>query len=145
MSVIRKLTPNDVTTIVMLEEKIFGESLGEEMLLNELNNPLVWFYVIEEDNKVIGYIGGYFYLEDGEILNFLIDENYQHQGYGTKLFNFMMQKASNEGIKKVTLEVRVSNTSGRSFYVKQKFKEIFVRKNYYKNGEDAIVMLKELI
>jgi len=142
---IRKLEEKDVKKVVELEEKIFGETLGENMLINEINNPLVWFYVILKDNDVIGYIGGYFFQDDGEILNFLIDEAYQHQGYGTKLFNFILEKARNESIKKVTLEVRKSNIIAQKFYTKNKFKEISIRKNYYKNGEDAIVMLKELV
>jgi len=41
--------------------------------------------------------------------------------------------------------VRKSNIIAQKFYTKNKFKEISIRKNYYKNGEDAIVMLKELV
>lgn len=142
---IRRLELNDIDTIVKLEEEIFGESLGFEMLSEEINNPLIWFRVIEIDNKVIGYIGGYFFMEDGEILNFVIDENYQHQGYGSSLFTSIIDEAYNIGVRRITLEVRKSNHKGISFYTKHNFKEIFVRKHYYKNGEDAIVMMKELI
>ena len=142
---IRKVEEKDILKIVELEEQIFNETLGYEMIKNELNNPLVWFRLIEEENKIIGYIGGYFYLEDGEILNFLIDEEYQHQGYGTILFDSIMEEAKQIGIKRVTLEVRESNVKGINFYNKNNFKQISMRKHYYKNGENAIVMMKELI
>lgn len=142
---IRKLELKDIEKIVKLEEDIFGESLGYEMLSEEIDNPLIWFRVIEVNNDVIGYIGGYFFMEDGEILNFLIQEEYQHLGYGTQLFNSIMDEASLIGIKRVTLEVRRSNQKGLNFYKKHNFKEISVRKHYYKNGEDAIVMMKELV
>lgn len=142
---IRKLELKDIEKIVKLEEDIFGESLGYEMLSEEIDNPLIWFRVIEVNNDVIGYIGGYFFMEDGEILNFLIEEEYQHLGYGTQLFNSIMDEASLIGIKRVTLEVRRSNQKGLNFYKKHNFKEISVRKHYYKNGEDAIVMMKELV
>lgn len=142
---IRKVEEKDILRIVELEEQIFNETLGYEMIKNELNNPLVWFRLIEEENRIIGYIGGYFYLEDGEILNFLVDEKYQHQGYGTLLFNSIIEEAKNAGIKRVTLEVRESNTKGINFYHKNNFKQISIRKHYYKNGENAIVMMKELI
>lgn len=142
---IRKLELKDIEKIVKLEEDIFGESLGYEMLSEEIDNPLIWFRVIEVNNDVIGYIGGYFFMEDGEILNFLIEEEYQHLGYGTQLFNSIMDEASLIGIKRVTLEVRRSNKKGLNFYKKHNFKEISVRKHYYKNGEDAIVMMKELV
>lgn len=142
---IRPLQIKDIDIIVQLEEEIFGETLGKEMLENELNNPLVWFRVLEIDNQVIGYIGGYFYLEDGEILNFLIDKSKQHQGYGTILFESILQEARQKGIKKVTLEVRESNSNAISFYTKFGFSKISIRKHYYQNGDNAIVMIKENI
>lgn len=142
---IRPLQIKDIDIIVQLEEEIFGETLGKEMLENELNNPLVWFRVLEIDNQVIGYIGGYFYLEDGEILNFLIDKSKQHQGYGTILFESILQETRQKGIKKVTLEVRESNSNAISFYTKFGFSKISIRKHYYQNGDNAIVMIKENI
>ncbi len=142
---IRPLEKKDIKKVVELEEKIFGETLGEEMLLNEINNPMVWFRVIEEKSEIIGYIGGYFYLEDGEILNFLIDENHQHLGFGSTLFGGLLQEAKQKGIKRVTLEVKSNNYKAIKFYKKFNFKQISIRKNYYKDKEDAIVMLKELI
>ena len=142
---IRCLELKDIPTVVKLEEEIFGESLGYEMLSEEISNPLIWFRVIEIDNEVIGYIGGYFFMDDGEIINFLINEKYQHMGYGTQLFNSIMDEEKSTGIKRVTLEVRRSNMKGINFYIKHNFKEISVRKHYYKNGEDALVMRKELI
>ena len=142
---IRPLEKKDIKKVVELEEKIFGETLGEEMLINEINNPMVWFRVIEEKSEIIGYIGGYFYLEDGEILNFLIDENHQHLGFGSTLFSGLLQEAKQKGIKRVTLEVKSNNYKAIKFYKKFNFEQISIRKNYYKDKEDAIVMLKELI
>lgn len=142
---IRKMEKADIDTIVNLEMKIFNETLGKEMFLNELNNPSIWFYVMENDGCIIGYIGGYFFFEDGEILNFLIDEKFQHQGYGHLLFNYVMEKAKKHGFKRVTLEVRPTNIKGQNFYKKHNFKQISIRKHYYANDEDALVMMKELL
>lgn len=140
---IRPLLEKDIKRIVSLEEKIFGETLGYEMIHHELNNPLVWFLVIEKE-ELIGYIGGYFYDGVGEIINFLIDDIYQHQGYGTKLFNGLIEKAKTNNIKQITLEVKQNNIKGINFYKKNGFKEISIRKHYYKDGENAIVMMKEI-
>ena len=46
-----------------------------------------------------------------------------------------------EKIQKITLEVRRSNQIAISLYKKYDFKEISVRKNYYKNPtEDAVIL-----
>ena len=43
----------------------------------------------------------------------------------------------------ITLEVRESNERARRFYLKNGFKEVTKRKNYY-NDEDGILMIKNL-
>lgn len=139
----------DIDQVVKLETKYLGETLGYEMILNEINNNSnqelegVLFYVIEENEKVIGYIGRYYFLKSMEILNFVIDEAYQRQGYGQKLFNKIVEDVTD--LESITLEVRVSNQKAIAFYEKNGFIHVHTRKQYYSNGEDAKVLLKEFI
>ena len=102
---VRKMEFRDIKKVVELEEKYLLESLGEKLLASELSekNNGVSFYVIENDDVVIGYIGRYYFFQEAEVLNFVVDESYQRQGY------------------------------------------VGVRKKYYKNGEDALLLLKEFI
>lgn len=132
----------DVLQVVKLEEKILGETLGEEFLLKGIINNPSMFLVAKQNDKVIGYISGYFIDGIGEIYNFLVDDIYQRQGIGNMLFDKLMEINK---VTSLTLEVRDSNQKGYNFYLKKGFKEISVRKNYYKNGDDAIVMIKEKI
>lgn len=142
---IRKLEKKDINRIVQLEEEIFGESLGYDIFMNEIDNPLIRFRVLEENNEIIGYIGGCFFSEEGEIYNFLIDKKYQHKGYGTMLITSLFDEIKKDGTKVVTLEVRHNNVNAYNFYLKLGFKEIAIRKHYYKNGDHALVMMKELV
>lgn len=142
---VRKMEFRDIKKVVELEEKYLLESLGEKLLASELsekNNGLS-FYVIENDDVVIGYIGRYYFFQEAEVLNFVVDESYQRQGYGQKLFDKMVEDMKD--VKKITLEVRASNIKGINFYTKNGFKQVGVRKKYYKNGEDALLLLKEFI
>ena len=142
---VRKMEFRDIKKVVELEEKYLLESLGEKLLASELSekNNGVSFYVIENDDVVIGYIGRYYFLQEAEVLNFVVDESYQRQGYGQKLFDKMVEDMKD--VKKITLEVRASNIKGINFYTKNGFKQVGVRKKYYKNGEDALLLLKEFI
>ena len=142
---VRKMEFRDIKKVVELEEKYLLESLGEKLLASELSekNNGVSFYVIENDDVVIGYIGRYYFFQEAEVLNFVVDESYQHQGYGQKLFDKMVEDMKD--VKKITLEVRASNINGISFYTKTGFKQVGVRNRYYKNGEDALLLLKEFI
>lgn len=142
---VRKMEFRDIKKVVELEEKYLLESLGEKLLASELSerNNGVSFYVIENDDVVIGYIGRYYFFQEAEVLNFIVDESYQRQGYGQKLFDKMVEDMKD--VKKITLEVRASNIKGINFYTKNGFKQVGVRKKYYKNGEDALLLLKEFI
>lgn len=142
---VRKMEFRDIKKVVELEEKYLLESLGEKLLASELSekNNGVSFYVIENDDVVIGYIGRYYFFQEAEVLNFVVDESYQRKGYGQKLFDKMVEDMKD--VKKITLEVRASNIKGINFYTKNGFKQVGVRKRYYKNGEDALLLLKEFI
>lgn len=138
-----KLEPKDIKQVILLEEQFLGESLGEEMILNELVNPNVCFLSAKDNEKVIGYIGAYTFDDSMEILNFVVDEAYQRQGVGSLLFNTLLNMY--DKTKSIVLEVRYNNEKGISFYKKNNFNVISIRKHYYKNGDDAIVMMKEII
>ncbi len=140
---IRKMKEEDIDRIVYLEETILGESLGKQMLLDEMNSNITKFYVATIDDVVVGYIGRYAYLDQAEILNLVVDEAYQRMGIGQKLLDQI--KLDLPTLKTITLEVRVSNGKAIRFYEKNGFVPLYKRFNYYRNGEDALIYAKEYI
>ena len=113
------------------------------MFENEINNESICFLTAKDNQKVLGYIGAYVVAGDLEILNFVVDEQFQRTGIGTLLLNELLNKYPDATT--VVLEVREQNEKGINFYKKNNFNVISKRKHYYKNGDDALVMMKELI
>lgn len=140
---IDKLTKEDIPQVVLLEEQFLGETLGSEMLENELENEFMCFLSAKDNKKVLGYIGAYVINGELEILNFVVDGLHQRTGIGTLLFNELLNRYPDA--KTVVLEVREQNEKGINFYKKNNFNVISKRKHYYKNGDDALVMMKEII
>lgn len=140
---IDKLTKEDIPQVVLLEEQFLGETLGSEMLENELENEFMCFLSAKDNKKVLGYIGAYVINGELEILNFVVDGLHQRTGIGTLLFNELLNRYPDA--KTVILEVREQNEKGINFYKKNNFNVISKRKHYYKNGDDALVMMKEII
>lgn len=138
---IRQMQKEDIPRIVYLEETYLGETLGEELLESELKSNVAKFFVAILDNKIVGYIGRYAYFNEAEILNFVVDETYQRQGIGQALFDYVLNEAEN--LEKITLEVRASNQKAINFYKKNGFIQIYRRIAYYKNKEDALLLIKE--
>ena len=135
---IRKANINDAINISELDSKMFSDSLGFNFIKNDLeNNDLAHYFVYEIDNKIIGYINCWV-SDNTEILNFCVLDEYQNQGIGSKLY-YAVEKVS-KGI--ISLEVRETNLNAINFYLNKGFHKVAVRKNYYSNGDDAILMVK---
>ena len=60
------------------------------------------------------------------------------------LMDSLKQELEEKGAKRVFLEVRVSNAPAMSMYLKYGFCGLYARSRYYPDGEDALVMVKEL-
>lgn len=140
---IERLIKEDIPQVVLLEEELLGDSLGVEMLENEINNTSICFLTAKDNKKVLGYIGAYVIEGEMEILNFVVDKAHQRSGIGTLLFNELLKRYPNT--LSIILEVRENNEQGINFYKKNNFNVISKRKHYYKNGDDALVMMKEII
>lgn len=144
MITLAKLTKEDIPEVVEIEKKLLLETIGEEMLSNELHNKYAHFYVAKNENEVVGYIGCWIIDTTCDMINFVVKEKYQHQGIGRMLYQKMEEQTKELNAVEILLEVRKSNFQAQKFYKLQGFKEIFVRPKYYKNGEDALILRKEL-
>lgn len=137
---IRPMERNDIDAIVEGEKKIFGDTLGYDYLLSELEiNPFSQYLVLEIGGQVKGYIGLWI-ADNMQILNFYVDKEYQNMGYGSMMMDFVIKVCEKSKVTSLTLEVRESNEKAIRLYKKFGLKEVAIRKNYYNNGENAILM-----
>ena len=132
---IRVFQYKDLDEINKLLE-VFNYKLDKESFNNDFLKVLVY-----EENFIKGLLV-YQYLYDRiEIDYIIVNEKYRNLGIATKLLAFIENEYKN--INNITLEVRESNKEAIKFYLKNGFKEVTKRKNYYKN-EDGILMIKNL-
>ena len=138
---IRKATVSDAEKIAALDSKMFEDSLGLSFIKNDLvNNPFAHYFVCEIEDEIVGYINCWV-SDNTEILNFCVDTKYQGQGIGSKLYN----RVENISCGIISLEVRETNLNAINFYSNRDFHKVAVRKNYYSNGDDAILMVKRFL
>ena len=130
---IRKSNINDLANIKQIELDNYGYILTEELNNDELHTH----FIIEEDS-FIGYISIWHDELKAQIESIII--NKKDNGYGQTLFKYALDFLKGYTI---TLEVRKSNLVAIHIYEKYGFKTVTIRKNYYSNNEDALLMLKE--
>lgn len=142
---IRNIDKTDIPILVALEEELLKETVGEEMLAAELHNKFAKFYVATVDDKVIGYLSCWMIEDTVDIINVVIDKKYQHLGFGQALFSKMEEEAKISGCNQIMLEVKENNNQAINFYVKQGYEQISMRKNYYRDHTNALIMKKVIL
>ena len=142
---IRNIEKNDIPRLVLLEEELLKETVGEEMLGAELHNKFAKFYVATFNDIVIGYLSCWMVEETVDIINVVIDKDYQHQGFGQALFSQMEEEAKANNCTNIMLEVKETNLKAIKFYQKQGYEQISIRKNYYQGHTNALIMKKVIL
>lgn len=116
-----------------------------EQLEHSLKLENVICYVAKNDDKVLGFVLIEETPYDFDILEIVVDENLRGRGIGTMLLKRVIDYAKLTHKEKATLEVASDNKNAIMFYEKFGFSQIGMRKNYYKNGNDALVFQKTFI
>jgi ribosomal-protein-alanine acetyltransferase len=107
--------------------------------------PGVLALVSEHESKVYGFIIGRQVAEEAEILNLAVIPAKRRKGEGGSLLNAAMEEFRARQVSRVFLEVRESNEGGMAFYKNHGFSKTGRRASYYRNPEEAaIVMEKKL-
>lgn len=133
--------PEDLPRVCEIEQRSFADPWPQEAFEGVCG---FHSFVALEAGTVIGYIICISVLDESGIANIAIDPDHQRRGHGAGLLTHALEQLAAEGVRKVFLDVRPSNTAARAMYEKFGFKYLGVRKNYYSHPpEDALVMMKK--
>lgn len=96
--------------------------------------------IIALNQKIVGFIIVKNNIYHWEIMQLVVDSDYQKQGLATALLQYVIKQAQQHHIETIQLEVRSCNFPAIALYQKCGFKTAGLRKNYYPDDEDAILM-----
>ena len=142
---IRAMTAEDVGYVAQLEKVCFSNAPWQEETFSlGMSLPISHYFVYEEEGEIAGYFCGTILFEDAEVQNVATAPKFRQKGIGQALMEFFENTAKEKGAENCFLEVRVGNSPARSLYEKRGYEQIGIRKKYYPDGEDALVMKKSL-
>ena len=95
-------------------------------------------------NLVIGICVFQVVVDEAQINFFVVDQKYREKGFGSYLMNYLIRRCKLLNIKKLILEVSKNNFIAEKFYSRFDFFTVGVRRNYYKDGSDALLKEKKL-
>ena len=139
-----KMEEFHVAQIAQLEKLCFSDPWSEKSVASELNNKLALWLVAVDGSRVAGYVGSQTVIDETDMMNIAVHPDYRRRGIAERLVKDLVAQLNVLGSRALMLEVRASNAPAIALYEKQGFRQVGLRKNYYRNPkEDAMILRKE--
>jgi len=144
---IRPMTNKDLSMVIAIEADLFPiDAWTEELFLGELaevsNSRDVSVALL--DSEIVGYASFRYVGKQGDVNTVAVSRDQQGKGIGTALMNWLESQAALRNVKEIFLEVRSDNEAALKMYASRSYERIDVRRNYYGNTIDAIIMRKRV-
>ena len=111
---------------------------------NEFKKDGIKVFGLLISNLVIGICVFHVVLDEAQINFFVVNEKYRKHGFGSYLMRYLIKQCEKLNIKKLFLEVSHTNAVAENFYKGFDFHTVGIRRNYYKDGSDALLKEKKL-
>ena len=142
--VIRSGDLSDIKYIMALEQGSIVHPWDSKAIESLIVDPNKKCLVASLRGEVVGYVGAESVLDESNIGNIVTHKDYRGRGFASVLMEILLYDLKNRGIKKVFLEVEHDNVPAIALYEKFGFVRYGLRRDYYGQGKDAVLMSKEL-
>ena len=154
----------DVQAMHRMETTLFpADAWHIDMFLAEITHPTRTYYLLEIPTKnaagddpdavteryftdgedtwlAIGYCGTMVVADTADVQTIGVLPEYEGHGFGRAMLEQMHARASELGAERILLEVRADNPRAQRLYERNGYRQIHVRRRYYDDGTDAIIM-----
>ncbi len=140
-----RLAERDVDLILSIQKDNFLDGWNKEQLISAFNSGDFFAVGLDVGGRLVGLITYSLVIDVADIEGVVVLCSERGKGYGKALVDYAVKDLTAKGAKSALLEVREGNNSAIALYLSRGFGKISVRKKYYSDGENALVMKKELI
>ena len=143
---IRPAAATDVPALIALESGLFGpDAWSEASLRSELDGPGRRAVVLDEGEGVVGYAVTLLVGDVVDLQRIGVRPDQQRRGLAGLLLADVLAAARAGGADRMLLEVSAANEAAVAFYAARGFTRIDVRRAYYRDGTDALVLARPLL
>jgi len=145
---IQKMTPQDLEEVLSIEASASLTPWSLNMFKEEMQNPFSYCFVMKpkEGSKapVVGFICFRNVTEESELLNIGVHPHYRQRGLGKTLMQFYIDFCNPLNIGTFYLEVDATNQPAIHLYHRFSYQSFGMRKKFYQEKFDAILMMKKV-
>ena len=111
----------------------------------ELSDPKrICLGIIEsETKKLLGFCCSWLVVDELYITSIAVHPRYQRKGLGKFLLSDLIKRSRSLRTNHIHLEVKHTNEPAKAFYKSMGFKTAGIRSNFYKDGCNALNLIKE--
>lgn len=145
--VMRDMLQSDVPRVAVLERQSYDFPWSQGIFRDCLLAGYTCV-VTEHRGEVIGYGIMSVAAAEAHLLNLCVAAERRREGHGVALLHLLMQQAVEVGAEHIYLEVRPSNAAALALYQREGFRQVGLRKRYYRartGAEDAVVLTCALV
>ena len=135
---IRMATELDLQELMQIENECFSRPYSSESFLQDLRGDKVKVFVKILNEKIVGFISLYIFLDEANLQQIAVLEDFRRKGIASELIEYSIEYLKLNKVKKFYLEVNETNFVAIKTYEKFGFKQVVTRKNYYGN-QSAVV------
>ena len=139
---IKQINEEDIDLCYELDSKTIS-LWSKNQWSNEFKKEGVKVFGLLVTNLVIGISVLHVVLDEAQINYFAVNKKFRKKGYGSFFMKYLIERCKKSNIKKLLLEVSHTNDTAEKFYNRFEFSTVGIRRNYYKDGSNAL--LKEKI
>ena len=140
---IREINEKDIDLCYELDSNSIS-LWSKKQWANEFKKKGIKVFGLFISNLVIGICVFHVVLDEAQINFFVVDEKYREKGFGSHLMSYLIKQCKKLKITKLSLEVSHTNVTAERFYNRFNFSTVGIRRNYYKDGSDALLKEKKL-
>ena len=140
---VSRMQRRHIRDIMPIEEVVYPKPWTAKVFADEIemmNRGHRYYVVAHIGRDLVGYCGLLFADTDAHVTNIAVHPDWQQRGIATEMMLELAWHARKQKYEAMTLEVRHTNTTAQELYRRFGFVPAGVRRKYYENTDDAIVM-----
>ena len=118
----------------------FDNFWSYNILKQELENGKSKYFVAKQENEIVGFAGILLIIDQVNIMNIVVKKDKRNYSIGSLLLEEIIRYSKIHNATSITLEVNEKNIPAIKLYKKYGFKQVGLRRKYYNNEDNAILM-----
>ena len=140
---IKQLNEKDIDLCFELDSKTIS-LWNKKQWANEFKKEGTNVFGLMLANLLIGICVFQVVLDEAQINYFVVNQEFRERGFGSHLMKYVINICERLNLNKLLLEVSQRNLTAKKFYNSFDFSTVGIRKDYYKDGSDALLKEKNL-